>query len=387
MARNLAILGSTGSIGTSTLDVVRRARDRFRVISLATGARGDLLLDQIREFAPRLVAVADRAAAEELRRRVGPGSGCEVAGGAEGIVAAATAGEADTVVAAISGSAGLVPVVEALRCGKQIALANKEVLVAAGELVASLARSRGVALLPVDSEHSAIFQCLKGEPRAALAKIILTASGGPFRGRPAAQLETVSPEEALRHPRWDMGAKITIDSATLMNKGLEVIEARWLFDIGYDSIEVVVHPESVVHSLVELCDGSVLAQLGMPDMRLPILCALTHPERLAVRLAPALDLAAVGRLTFEKPDTGAFPCLTLAVEAGRSGRTYPAVLSAANEVAVTRFLHGTLSYGGIARLVRAVLEAHAPADATCLATILECDRWAREAARLWEERC
>jgi 1-deoxy-D-xylulose-5-phosphate reductoisomerase len=379
MPRNLAVLGCTGSIGESTLAVVREHPDRFRVVGLAAHGRWPEVARQVREFSPARVALADAGAAAALRREVP----CPVLEGPGGVVDVATAGDVDTVVAGISGAAGLLPVLEAIRAGKAIALANKEVLVAAGALVTELVARHGVALLPIDSEHSAIMQCLKGEPRGALSRILLTASGGPFRGRKQAELDRVTPEDALRHPNWQMGAKITVDSSTLMNKGLEVIEARWLFDVPYERIQVVIHPQSIVHSLVEFCDGSVIAQLGVPDMKLAILCALTHPERAAAPHVPRLDLARLGSLTFEPPDLETFRCLALAIEVGRRARSYPTVLNAANEIAVARFLARDIGYTAIPHLLEDVLAQHRPWEPDRLEAVLEADRWARAAAAAW----
>lgn len=384
MARNLAVLGSTGSIGKSTLDVVREQKGSFRVLSLAARSSWQALLPQVLEFRPHVVGVADPSAARALRDALkAENVKCTVLDGPRGLVEAACVDSADTVVAGLTGAAGLLPTIAAIKAKKNIALANKEVLVAAGELVTRLVKLYRVQLLPVDSEHSAILQCLKGEPPAALERIVLTASGGPFRGMTTRELESVTPERALKHPNWVMGAKITIDSSTLMNKGLEVIEARWLFDTLYDRIDVVIHPQSIIHSLVEYCDGSVIAQMGVPDMRLAILYALTHPDRLPSRAVPRLDLKTLGTLTFQPPDRETFRCLDLAYEAARAGRTHPTVLNAANEIAVHRFLGGTIRYLDIPRLIRAVLERHDGSDPHDLDVILEADAWARREAEQW----
>lgn len=374
----LAILGSTGSIGTSALDVVNAFPDRLQVVSLAAGRNTALLAEQVRRFRPRLVAVEQ----DEARARLGEALGSlqdftVVTGGAAGLIEAATHPDVEVVLCATSGTAGLEAVLAAIDAGKTIALANKEVLVMAGAVMMDAARRRGVAILPVDSEHNAIHQCLDGRRVSDVSRLILTASGGPFRRLDAAALERVTPADALRHPTWQMGRKITIDSATLMNKGLEVIEAHWLFELDADRIGVVIHPQSVVHSMVEFRDGSILAQLGVTDMRLPIQYAFSYPERWTAPIA-GLNVARLGRLDFEPPDLERFPCLALAYEALRAGGAAPVVLNAANEVAVAAFLEGRVPFSGIPATVAAVLERHgggpAPAD---LAAIREVDGWAR----------
>jgi 1-deoxy-D-xylulose-5-phosphate reductoisomerase len=379
--RRISILGSTGSVGEQTLAVVDTFPDRFRATALAAGRNVEKLAAQVRRFDPELVSVGDAAGAEKLRALV-PGLRARIVHGAEGLLAVATH-EADLVVAALVGAAGLRPTLAAIRAGRDIALANKEVLVMAGALVLRETRAAGVTLLPVDSEHSAIFQCLAGQRREDLARIVLTASGGPFRTWPAERIAAATIEEALRHPNWSMGPKITIDSATLMNKGLELIEARWLFDAPPEQVEVVVHPQSIVHSLVEFRDGSVLAQLGLPDMRIPIAVALSHPERLPLDL-PRLDLAKLERLDFEAPDRARFPALDLAYAALRADEAAPAVLNAANEVAVAAFLAGRIPFPAIAGTCAAVLDRHlaspARGELTDLDTVLEADRWARARA-------
>src|SRR3954454_10514791 len=330
--KRIAILGSTGSIGQSALAVVDAHRDRLRVVGLAAGENADLLAEQIARYQP---AIAAMATGEAIDRLIGSGAGGVTIGGTgrDGLVAVASHPDADVVLCASSGTEALEAVLAAIELGKTIALANKEVLVMAGGIVTDAAARRGVAILPVDSEHNAIHQCLDGRPAGDVRRLILTASGGPFRGRSAGELEAVSAEAALKHPTWRMGRKITIDSATLMNKGLEVIEAYWLFGVGAGQIDVVIHPQSVVHSMVEFTDGSILAQLGVTDMRLPIQYACSYPDRWEAAL-PSLDLARLGRLEFHVPDTGRFPCLTLAYRALREGGTLPVVLNAANEVAV-----------------------------------------------------
>jgi len=356
--RTLSILGSTGSIGRSALDVVARFPERFRVVGLAAGQNVDLLEQQIRTFRPAVVAVARPEAASELAARLGR-EAPEILVGTEGACAVASLGEVEYVLAAIAGSAGMRPTAAAVRAGKVVGLANKESVVLAGEHLMAMARASGTPILPVDSEHSAIFQCLVGHHRQDVRRLVLTASGGPFREWSADRIRGATPAEALRHPNWEMGAKITIDSATLMNKGLEVIEARWLFDLPPERIAVLVHPESVVHSMVEYVDGSVVAQLGTPDMRGPIAFAMTWPgPRLPLDLPP-LDLAQKGELRFEEPDLARFPALGLAYEALRAGGTAPAVVSGADEAAVEAFLGGRASFADIPAAVAHALERHA----------------------------
>lgn len=354
--RRITVLGSTGSIGKQALALAARQPDCFRIVSLAARDNLDLLAEQVRAFHPALVSVATAEAAAALHSRL-DGAGPEILWGEPGLLQVATHPEADLVLSAVVGAAGLLPTYAAVRAGKAVALANKEALVTAGELITAEAARRGVRLLPVDSEHSAIFQCLERGGTACLRSVILTGSGGPFRTRAKADLETVTAGEALRHPRWTMGKKISIDSATLMNKGLEVIEARWLFGLPLDAIRVLIHPESIVHSLVEYVDGSLLAQLSITDMGLPILYALTYPERIPNHF-PALDLARVGSLTFEEVDHDRFPCLGYAYAAARAGGTAPAILSAANEVAVGLFLREAIPFTTIPRLVAEALDRH-----------------------------
>ena len=374
--KRLAILGSTGSIGTHTLDVVASHPDQLEVTALAAGNNVDLLEQQVRRFHPRFVAVAGESAARALARRLGP-DGVEVAWGTDGICRAGADTGADMVVSAIVGGAGLVPTMAALRAGKALALANKETLVMAGELVTAEARARGIRILPVDSEHSAIFQCLENQDASTIRRLVLTASGGPFRTRPLEAFATITPEDALRHPTWAMGKKITIDSATLVNKGLEVIEAQWLFGLPVDQVDVIVHPQSVIHSMVEYVDGSVLAQLGVPDMRLPIQYALTYPARCACPAA-RLSLEDVGGLTFEAVDRRKFPCLDLAYEAARGGGSWPAVLNAANEVAVQWFLDRRVGFDEIPTIIRKALDAHPHQAIRSVEDVLEVDRKVRE---------
>ncbi|NLJ86037.1 MAG: 1-deoxy-D-xylulose-5-phosphate reductoisomerase [Firmicutes bacterium] len=366
----VVILGSTGSIGTQTLDVIMSMPERFQVVGLAAGSNVDRLERQIREFKPTVASLADTAAANRLGSRGLEGT--TILSGQRGILEMVQRDDVDIVLNAIVGAEGIRPTLAAIEAGKDIALANKETLVAAGSVIMAAVDRYGVRLLPVDSEHSAIFQCLQGANDKHLHKIILTASGGPFRQSSLEKLRQVSVSEALNHPTWDMGGKITIDSATLMNKGLEVIEAHWLFGVPGEQIDVVVHPQSIIHSLVELTDGSVLAQLGVADMRLPIQYALTYPERLPSSVAP-LDLATIGKLEFEAPDTKRFPCLELAYDALKMGGTYPTVLNASNEVAVEAFVNGEIGFLDIPRLVRDALDNHQGVSSPSIHEILAAD--------------
>jgi 1-deoxy-D-xylulose-5-phosphate reductoisomerase len=367
ITRKIAVLGSTGSIGRQTLEVVRAFPQRFHIIGLAASKNLDLLAEQISEFQPRFAYFLGRETATP------PNIGCEFLPLEE----IARHPEVDIVVMATSGASGLLPTIAAVAAAKRIALANKEALVMAGESITREAKLSGAQILPVDSEHSAIWQCLKGEKQKA-TRIILTASGGPLLRYSPAQLGKVTVEQALKHPSWQMGRKVTIDSATLMNKGLEVIEAHWLFDMPFENIRVLIHPQSLIHSLVEFPDGSVKAQLSYPDMRLPIQYALGYPERLPNPELPRLDWDGLKSLTFEQPDFGKFPCLKLAIEAGKKGGTYPAVLSSADEIAVELFLSGRIKFNDIARLVAGALEQHQPVVQPTLEEILAADTWARE---------
>ncbi len=379
--KRLVLLGSTGSIGEQTLDVVSEFANRYEVTAMAAGRNVEKLAEQVRRFRPGLVSVADDEDAAELRTRL-DGADVEIVTGAEGLTAVATH-PADMVVSGLVGAVGLAPTLAAIRAGRDIALANKEVMVMAGALILREVKAHEVRLLPVDSEHSAIFQALAGQRAADVERIILTASGGPFRTWDDARIAQATVEEALNHPNWNMGPKISIDSASLMNKGLEVIEARWLFDVTPEQVDVIVHPQSIVHSLVEYRDGSVLAQLGLPDMRVPIAVALAHPERLPLDL-PRLDLAALARLDFEAPDRKRFPCLQLAFDALAADEAAPAVLNAANEVAVEAFLDGRIRFPAIAATNGAVLEAHIErglvSELQSLDDVLAADAWAREVA-------
>ena len=374
--RNVVLLGSTGSIGTSTIKVVEDLPDRLRLLGLAAGNNSELLLDQARRHQPAAISISDPQKAKELQSALGT---LPVYSGADGLVKLATMPEADIVLIAIVGTAGLQPALAAIRAGKDIAVASKEILVMAGEIVMSEARQHGVRVLAVDSEHSAIFQCLDGKPSASVRKVWLTASGGPFRATPREEFAAITVERALKHPSWVMGRKITIDSATLFNKGLEMIEARWLFDIEMARVDVVVHPQSVIHSMVEFVDGSMLAQLSTPDMCLPIQYALTYPDR-ARSDRVQTSLAQYGSLTFEQPDTDRFPSLLLARRAGEVGGTLPAVLNAANEVAVEAFVDRTLNFPGITEVVRRTMEAHRVIEHPPFEEILEADAWARNTA-------
>jgi 1-deoxy-D-xylulose-5-phosphate reductoisomerase len=378
--KSLSILGSTGSIGVTTLDVVGRFPDRFRVAALAAGRNVDRLAEQVRRFEPAMVATGDDAGAEALRAAL-PDYRGEILTGIEGITRVATAPGADLLISALVGAIGLGPTLAAIESGKDVALANKEVLVVAGELVQAAARRRGVNVFPIDSEHNAIYQAMHGHRREDVRRIILTASGGPFLRASLDDLRAATPDQALRHPTWKMGAKITIDSSTLMNKGLEVIEAHWLFALPPERIDVVIHPQSIVHSMVEYVDGSVIAQLGIPDMSIPISFILAYPERLTLDHLPSLDLVQAGRLEFLAPDFERFPCLGLAYDALRARGAVPAVLNAANEVLVESFLDKRIAYLDIPRIARAVVERHAGAGAQTLDALLAADAWARDAAR------
>lgn len=374
--KNIAILGATGSIGSSTLEVVRNNPDKLRVRALTGGKKWQQLAKQALEFKPDLAVIADKNAYNDLKAALA-GTSIKIEAGNEAVIAAVEVEPLDAVVAAIVGAAGLLPVMAAIEKGRQICLANKETLVVGGSLVMQAVKKAGVDLLPVDSEHSAIFQCLQGSPEKSLNKIIITASGGPFRTFSRGQLLSVTPEQALKHPNWDMGGKITIDSATLMNKGLEIIEAHWLFKTDYDDIEVVVHPQSIIHSLVEFSDGSIIAQLGWPDMRLPIQYALSWPQRWSPPV-PALDLVRVGSMTFEEPDLTRFACLAYAIEAGRAGGIMPCVLNAANEVAVAAFLKRQIGFAEIPALIRKTMDAFKNQSVTTIGQLLDIDAQARE---------
>jgi 1-deoxy-D-xylulose-5-phosphate reductoisomerase len=379
-AKRLTILGSTGSIGVTTLDLVARFPERFRVAALAGGKNVERLAEQVNRFQPSVVATADEACARELAARV-PGYKGKIVPGDEGLRQVATVPDADLLVSALVGALGLGPTLAAIESGKDVALANKEVLVVAGELVWETARKAGVRLFPLDSEHNAIYQALHGHRREDVRRLVLTASGGPFLRTGLEELQRVTPQQALKHPTWKMGNKITIDSSTLMNKGLEVIEARWFFDLPPERIDVVVHPQSIVHSMVEYIDGSVIAQLGIPDMSIPISFILGYPERLPLDYLPSLDLVKAGRLDFVEPDFERFPCLGLAYRALREGGSAAAVVNAANEVVVDAFLGGAIGYLDIPKTIAAVLDRHAVQKRPGLQELLRIDAWARSEAR------
>ena len=375
--KKISILGSTGSIGKQTLDVVRANKDKFEVVAISANSSVDLLLEQIKEFKPKYVAVYDEVSCMKLKSMIPSDINIEILSGMEGLKAISSLDEIDVLLTAIVGMIGLLPTLCAIRNGKDIALANKETLVCAGSLVMSEAKKHNVNILPVDSEHSAIFQCLNGEKNKEIEKIILTASGGPFRGKKKQDLLHITKNEALKHPNWSMGRKISIDSSTLMNKGLEVIEAKWLFGVDYNDIDVVVHPQSIIHSMVQFIDSSVMAQLGCPDMRLPIQYALTYPDR-SVNDFERLDLAKLATLTFENPDLETFPCLKLAYETLKMGGTYSAALNSANEVLVSEFLEDKIGFYDIPYYIEKTLEAHDSIENPTLEEILEVDKWSRD---------
>lgn len=377
--KQVAILGSTGSIGCNTLRVIEAFKTEFSVAALGAGSQVELLAEQVEQFRPRVVSVSDDASADKLRYELKARNVValpEIFTGIEGLTEVAAVEGAEIVIGAVVGALGLVPTYRALELGRRVALANKETLVVAGELMTKAAERSGAELLPVDSEHNALHQCLRGENRRELKRLILTASGGPFRNASKQEIEQATPAQALNHPTWRMGAKITIDSATLMNKGLEVIEAHWLFQCSADEIDIIVHPQSVVHSMIELIDGSIIAQLGVTDMRHAIQYALTYPER-RNSLLPQLDLASLSKLEFFPPDPEKFPCLKLAYRALRAGGTMPAVLNAANEVAVAAFLNEKIKFGDIPRLIQSACDAHDLHPAADLETVLNADKWAR----------
>ena len=373
--KKISLLGSTGSIGANVLDVIERNPEKFQIFGMSAGNNVDLFAKQIRKFKPRVVALFDTKKIPTLKEQIAD-LDIEILSGEEGSITVATLPEADVVVSGVMGSAGLLPAIHALKSGKNLALANKETLVIAGELVLREAKKTNSQIIPIDSEHSAIFQVLNGEKKEQIKKIILTASGGPFRTFSLDQMETVTVKDALKHPNWDMGAKITIDSSTMMNKGLEYIEAKWLFGVN-TPIEIIVHAQSIIHSMIEFVDTSIIAQLGIPDMRVPIAYALTYPDRFECDL-PSLDLTTMGNLTFEAPDFERFPCLRLAIDAMEIGKTMPAVLNAANEIAVQAFLEELIPYKDIAELIRMVMQNHNPSPLKELQDVLIADLWARE---------
>jgi 1-deoxy-D-xylulose-5-phosphate reductoisomerase len=383
--KRLAVLGSTGSIGVNTLDIAGRFENEFKVVALSAGTNIQLLREQIERFEPKVVSVLNEALAEALKKEISHQK-TEVLCGVEGLIQISTLVEVDLVVSALVGAAGLIPTISAVKARKTIALANKESLVMAGKIIVEEARKNGVTILPIDSEHSAIFQAMAGRSKDEVKRIILTASGGPFLNTPYEKMKEVTSEEALRHPTWDMGRKVSIDSASLMNKGLEVIEARWLFGIPVEQIVVQIHPQSVVHSMVEYIDGSIVAQMGITDMRIPISYALSYPNRLRLDLPP-LDLFHMDGLTFLPPDMERFPCLRLAYRSMEVGETMPAVLNAANEVSVNSFLEGTIRFTDIPEIVETVMEVHEVKPLTTLDDALRADQWARERTKnLIEEK-
>jgi 1-deoxy-D-xylulose-5-phosphate reductoisomerase len=377
--KKIAILGSTGSIGCSSLKVIEAHPEAYQVTALSAGKNMDLLAEQVRKFRPLETAVLGDREAETLHRRLDGRVKTRIVTGADGLIHLVTLEEVDTVISAIAGAAGLVPTYAAIRAGKHIALANKETMVMAGPLVIEEVRRRGVTLLPVDSEHSAILQCLQGHSREDVRRVILTASGGPFRDLSPEEMEQVTPEQALKHPNWSMGPKITVDSASLMNKGLELIEAKWLFGLDIHQIDILIHPQSVIHSMVEYKDGSIIAQLGIPDMITPISYALSYPRHVETTL-PALDLERVGTLGFLRPDTKKFRCLGLALRAAEIGESMPAVLNGANEVAVELFLRGRIGFLEIPGLIAKTMNAHTPVAIDTIGKVMEADAWARRSA-------
>ncbi|KPC76693.1 1-deoxy-D-xylulose 5-phosphate reductoisomerase [Thermoactinomyces vulgaris] len=377
MPEKIAILGSTGSIGTSTLDVVAQHPEEYQVVALAAGTNVDKMIEQVKQFQPLLVAMKTKEAAERVAREIP--SHINVLWGEEGLLEVAAHQDATVVLSALVGSAGLRPTLAAIRAKKKVALANKETLVTAGHIVTAEAKRNGVPILPVDSEHSAIFQCLNGEHFEDVVRLLVTASGGSFRDRTREELKDVTVEMALKHPNWAMGAKVTIDSATMMNKGFEVIEAHWLFDLPYEKIDVILHPQSIIHSLVEFRDGAVMAQLGTPDMKVPIQYALSYPRRLPL-MTERLDLLKLARLDFRPADFNRYPCLRMAYEAGKAGGTMTTVLNAANEVAVAAFLKGNCSFLMIEEVLERALNAHTLVSCPSLEEIDEADMWARQFA-------
>ncbi|MFZ7110968.1 MAG: 1-deoxy-D-xylulose-5-phosphate reductoisomerase [Desulfatiglandales bacterium] len=374
--KNIILLGSTGSIGRKALDIIERNSDKYKVVALTAGTNIGLLEDQIRKFQPRKTAVLEKGLAETLRKRIAGDLPTEVLSGREGFIRLASMDEADTVISAMTGAAGLLPTFAAIEGGKDIALANKETMVMAGELVMGRAKEKGVAILPIDSEHSAILQSFRGHPREDLKRIILTASGGPFRKMPLEEMASVSPEQALKHPNWNMGRKITIDSATLMNKGLETIEAKWLFGLRLDQISIMIHPQSIIHSMVEYRDGSIIAQMGLPDMTTPISYALSYPHHIETHL-PSLRLDEIGTLSFEPCDSEKFQCLNLALRAAETGGSMPAVMNGANEIAVEAFLSGRIGFLQIPILIARTMDAHEPFQVADIESVMEADKWAR----------
>ena len=382
MARNLSILGATGSIGRNTLRIVDRFPDRFSIKALSARSNMTLLAGQIERYRPVQVAVGDERSADDLSALLPPDLAVDIVWGESGLYRIAGLDDVDLVVTAVVGAAGLLPTLAAIDAGHDIALANKETLVMAGQVVMERADAEGICILPVDSEHSAIFQCLAGNRKKDVDRILLTGSGGPFRALPPEQFESITVDDALNHPNWQMGRKITIDSASMMNKGLEIIEAKYLFDVSQDTIQVIIHPQSIVHSMVAFKDGSVIAQLGVPDMKGAIACALSWPERLDIG-QPAPDFPALHQLTFEAPDLEKFPCLRLAMEACAAAGTMPAVLNAANEMAVVAFLDGKIGFTAISELIGTLMENHQWVAHPSLEEIIAADTWARRESERW----
>lgn len=378
--KKIAILGSTGSIGLNSLKVIELNPGKYKVVALSAGRNIDLLEKQIKKFNPLYVATLDEDLADTLRGRLNNNPRTHVLSGTEGFIHLATLEEVDTVISAITGAAGLYPTYAAIKAGKNIALANKETMVMAGPLVMDQAKKQGVSIMPIDSEHSAIFQSMEGHPREDLRRVILTASGGPFKDLSLEEMESVNPAQALKHPNWDMGQKISIDSASLMNKGLEAIEAKWLFDLGTDQISIFIHPQSIIHSMVEYNDGSIMAQLGIPNMITPISYALSYPRHVKTHL-PSLDLDGIGMLTFERPDTERFQCLDLALKAVETGDSMPAVLNGANEIAVYSFLRGEIGFLQIPVLIKKTMETHKTFTIDSIESVMEADLWARDRAK------
>ena len=378
--KNICLLGSTGYIGINSLEVIRGNLDRYRIIALGAGKNIDLLAKQIREFKPPFAAVINSDVAKELKIRLNNQTNTEILSGTKGYVQIATLSEVDMAIAAMTGSSGLLPTYSAITAGKDVALANKETLVIAGSLLTNESQERGAHIFPIDSEHSAIQQSIQGHMREDLRKIILTGSGGPFKDFSIDRLSKVTPEQALEHPKWKMGRKITIDSATMMNKGIEAIEAKWLFNVDIDQIEILLHPQSIIHSMVEYVDGSIIAQLACPDMRIPISYALSYPRHLHGE-SPSLDLLSIGKLSFEEPDKKRFRCLDLALTAAKIGHSMPAVLSGANEIAVNAFLQGRIGFLEIPQLVEKTMERHEVFPIDTIDQALEADRWAQSTAK------
>lgn len=380
MKKKIAILGSTGSIGVTALKVIKAGEEKYRVIAMGAGKNLELLLKQIESARPKAVAVLDENLALDLKRRLKDSVEPEVFFGSDGFKHLVTSDEVDTVISAVTGAAGLLPTYEAIKAGKNIALANKETIVMAGPLVMEEAKRRGVSVLPIDSEHSAILQSLQGHPREDLRRVILTASGGPFRNTSIKEMSKTTPSQALDHPNWNMGPKVSIDSATMMNKGLEAIEAKWLFDLEMDQITILIHPQSIVHSMVEYKDGAIIAQLGIPDMTIPISYALSFPRHDENRLPP-LALEEMEMLSFEKPDMKKFRCLDLALQAAKIGGSMPAVLNGANETAVESFLAGKIKFLEIPDIIEKTMGKHRPGDIDSIETVMRADKWARDTAR------